>query len=589
MTTRPTGVRHRVVGVTTLMAVLLYLDRNALGLIVPFIRDDVGLSDMAIGWAMSAFYLSYALGQVPSGWLTDRFGARLMLTWYILIWSLFTGLMGVAAGLVSLVIFRLGMGLGQAGAYPTGANIVSKWAPFAGRGKSNALVSFGGRAGGFLAPVLTSYLILAFTPLSVSSFLDRADLLDIPRLCFLLTTPEQASDSQANTAPGARHVAERVFLLLGPQRPAVTALAAEHQRARERRKQQEPDGAITAGPLMPAPASFDQEQFLAKLNSIIRQRHSLSYVDLEGLPLEKEAARLRERNPENLSQPQAERLNRLILEAAFPGSIRRVYSAAWRRVLLLYAFAGVAVAAAFWVVARDRPSDHPRVNEAELELVRFRPKEATATEGTARRLPLENMLRSRSLWLSCISQFTTNFGWMFLVTWLPTYLERRHSVPVETRGWLILAILLIGAVGMLLGGALTDRLAATIGIRWGRALPMGLTRFLAMAAYLLLLREPSLWAAVAAFAVVSLATDLGVSAVWSFCQDVGGAYAGSILGWGNMWGNFGALIAPPLFIAILGQSQAWDRVFLVCAAMFFISGVAALGIDATRPVAPEEK
>jgi nitrate/nitrite transporter NarK len=583
-------VRHGVVGVTTLMAVLLYLDRNALGLVVPFIKDDVGLSDMALGWAMSAFYLSYALGQVPSGWLTDRFGARLMLTWYILIWSLFTGLMGVAAGLVSLLLFRLGMGLGQAGAYPTGANIVSKWAPFASRGKANALVSFGGRAGGFLAPVLTSYLILAFTPLSVSSYLDQADLLDIPRLCFQLTKPEQASDPQAKTPPGARHVAERVFLLLGPQRPAVTALAAEYERARERRQAQaESDRAIAAGPLMPAPASFDREQFLTQLNSIIRQRHSLSYVDLKGLSLQEEAARLRDRNPENLSQSQVERLNRLILEAAFPGSIRRVYSAAWRSVILLYAFAGVAVAAAFWLVARDRPADHPRVNEAESELIRYRPKEATASEGLAHRLPLANILRSGSLWLSCVSQFSTNIGWMFLVTWLPTYLERKHGVPVETRGWLILTILFIGAGGMLLGGALTDRLAAAIGIRWGRALPMGLTRFLAMGAYLFLLREPSLWTAVAAFAVVSFATDLGVSAVWSFCQDVGGTYSGSILGWGNMWGNFGALIAPPLFIALLGESQAWDRVFLACAAMFLISGLAALGIDATRPVTPEAK
>src|SRR5437588_6645509 len=89
----PTAVRHLVVSLATLMAVLLYLDRYCLSILVPFMAEDFQLSAEQRGLLLSVFFWSYALGQVPSGWLTDRFGSRLMLTLYIVLWSAFTGLM----------------------------------------------------------------------------------------------------------------------------------------------------------------------------------------------------------------------------------------------------------------------------------------------------------------------------------------------------------------------------------------------------------------------------------------------------------------------------------------------------------------
>jgi sugar phosphate permease len=592
MAPRPTQVRHQVVGVATLMAVLLYLDRNCLAFAAPYIQEHVRLSDDNLGWLFSAFYLSYALAQVPSGWLADRFGARLMLAAYILIWSLFMGLMGAATGFGVLLLCRLGMGIGQAGAYPTAANIISKWAPFSNRGFASAVVSFGGRVGGSLAPLLTGWLLIWFAPLSVSSLLTSGDLLDAPRLCYQLAPrPTAGGESQAEQA--SRRVAERLHLLLGPERPAVNRLGAEYARELARLEAAAPASSSAARPAVPLPPSFDREAFRSRLNSLIRQRHALSYVDLAGLPLEKEAVRLRDRNPEELSQPQVERLNRLILEAAFPGTIRRIYGEGWRNLMFVYGAAGIVVAALTWIILRNRPADHPRVNEAELDLIRYgRPAEATATESMARGLPMDRILASRSLWLSCASQFFTNAAWVFLVSWLPIYLERVYRVPLATRAWLVLIPLTVGWAGMLWGGRLTDRLVGALGLRWGRALPMGLTRFLAMAAYLVCLADVPVWVAVAAFSLVAFATDLGVPAVWAFCQDVGGSHAGSVLGWGNMWGNFGAFIAPRFLIWVIQTAPGeydWDRAFLACAAAFFLSGVAALAIDASKPVVPEEK
>jgi nitrate/nitrite transporter NarK len=140
---------------------------------------------------------------------------------------------------------------------------------------------------------------------------------------------------------------------------------------------------------------------------------------------------------------------------------------------------------------------------------------------------------------------------------------------------------------MFLGGRLTDSLTRRIGLRWGRAIPMGATRFFGAAAYIACLWIDSPWIATMAFACVFFFVDLGVSAVWAFMQDVGGKHVGSILGWGNMWGNIGAAIAPLLYDAVLGKEPTlrdWNIMFLVCAGMFVIGGFAALGIDARVPI-----
>ncbi len=554
MAPRPTRVRHEVVGVATLMAVLLYLDRNCLPFAALYIREDLGLSDVELGWVISAFYLSYALGQVPTGWLTDRFGARRMLTLYVLGWSLFMGATGAAVGFISLLFYRLGMGLGQAGAYPTGANIISKWVPFSNRGFASSLVSFGGRLGGSLAPLLTGYLIVAFTPLSFSSLLQPGDILDAGKLKERLAQAATTSDATS---------------------PAVQRVAALLRDASFVETEKAPD----------------EDSLLIALNALLDRRDAFHQSDVQGLALENQAKRLLAQERSELTQAETQRLNRLVLEAAFPDAIRKVYGAGWRWVMLAYGVGGVAMAAACWAIVRDRPSDHPRVNESELELIRYgRPAEATASDGVARgAAPMGRILASGSLWLCCISQCCTNIGWIFLVAWLPTYLERVHQTPIETRAWLVLIPFTVGWGGMLLGGTLTDHLVNVVGLRWGRALPMGLTRFLAMGAYGALLFDLPTWAVVAAFSIVAFATDLGTAAVWAFCQDVGGSHVGSILGWGNMWGNLGAFVTPPLLIWIIGDSYDWNRAFVACAVAFFLAGVTALAVNATIPVAPEEK
>src|SRR5262245_52916561 len=158
----PTRVRYLVLSLATGMAVLLYLHRFALSFAAPSIKKELLLSNEQVADMLSAFSWTYAIAQVPSGWLSDRFGARRMLALYILVWSVCTGLVGLAESFFGIVGLRLVVGMAQAGAYPTSANLLSKWMPFTERGLSSGIVSAGGRVGGVAAPLLTAYLMLAF-------------------------------------------------------------------------------------------------------------------------------------------------------------------------------------------------------------------------------------------------------------------------------------------------------------------------------------------------------------------------------------------------------------------------------------------
>ena len=86
---RSTKVRYAVLGATTLAAVVLYLDRICIAEIAKLddFKNGLSLTETQTGAILSAFFFSYALAQVPAGWLSDRFGARTTLPLYICIWS----------------------------------------------------------------------------------------------------------------------------------------------------------------------------------------------------------------------------------------------------------------------------------------------------------------------------------------------------------------------------------------------------------------------------------------------------------------------------------------------------------------------
>ncbi len=160
---RATTVRYRVLLLAMLVAVLLYLDRICMSTAAEAVSKDLKISKLELDVLLGAFFWTYALGQLPAGWLGDRFGARWMLGSYIVLWSLSTGLMGFAGSTTAILALRLSCGLFEAGAYPVAASIVRRWMPIDQRGIASSIVAVGGRLGGAVAPILTIQLMLWWT------------------------------------------------------------------------------------------------------------------------------------------------------------------------------------------------------------------------------------------------------------------------------------------------------------------------------------------------------------------------------------------------------------------------------------------
>jgi MFS transporter, ACS family, glucarate transporter len=180
----PTLVRYNVLAWACGLSMLTYIDRVCIKEVRPDMCRDLGLSDGNFAWVFAAFGLSYALFEVPSGWLGDRFGPRQVLIRIVLWWSVFTALTGLVfpfafdTGLVVgwtgfelplainslglLVLIRFLFGMGEAGAYPNMARSLRNWFPYSRRGRAQGIIWSFGRWGGAMAPPLVLYLALPF-------------------------------------------------------------------------------------------------------------------------------------------------------------------------------------------------------------------------------------------------------------------------------------------------------------------------------------------------------------------------------------------------------------------------------------------
>ncbi|WP_129774781.1 MFS transporter [Peristeroidobacter soli] len=147
--------RLTVLGLITVGTMINYLDRAVLGVAAPSMTRELGLDAVVMGIVFSAFSWTYAAAQIPGGAFVDRVGARLSYFWSVSIWSVFTLLQGLASGLVSLLTFRLGLGVAEAPCYPTNSRVLSTWFPQHERARATGVYSVGQYFGlAFLSPLL---------------------------------------------------------------------------------------------------------------------------------------------------------------------------------------------------------------------------------------------------------------------------------------------------------------------------------------------------------------------------------------------------------------------------------------------------
>lgn len=150
-------MRWTIVGFSALGLTIAYLDRAALSVAMPHMSDEFHISSAVQGVMLSAFFWTYALFQVPSGWLLDRFGPRVIYPIAVGWWSIWTALTALARGVGSVMVFRLGLGIGEAPVQPANVKVVSRWFPRKERAFASSLFDMGQQIGTALSiPVVTA-------------------------------------------------------------------------------------------------------------------------------------------------------------------------------------------------------------------------------------------------------------------------------------------------------------------------------------------------------------------------------------------------------------------------------------------------
>jgi len=137
--------RYMTLAVLFLVTVVSYADRSMLSLTGSAISKDLRLTPVALGYIFSAFGWAYAAGQVPGGWLLDRFGSRRIyalsvFSWSVFVFSLaFVGNCTAAVAAFALFALLFLMGLCEAPLFPANTRIVAAWFPTAERGTAAAV------------------------------------------------------------------------------------------------------------------------------------------------------------------------------------------------------------------------------------------------------------------------------------------------------------------------------------------------------------------------------------------------------------------------------------------------------------------
>jgi ACS family glucarate transporter-like MFS transporter len=156
---RASKVRWAVAVFCAVGLAINYIDRSAISVSLPFMTKDFNLTPTEQGLILSAFSWSYALMQIPAGRLIDRFGERVMFGASVLVWSLFTAGTALVTSFGGLLGLRLGLGIGEAGAYPAAAKTTSQWFPLRLRGRATSVYDSGARIGSAIATPLIALII----------------------------------------------------------------------------------------------------------------------------------------------------------------------------------------------------------------------------------------------------------------------------------------------------------------------------------------------------------------------------------------------------------------------------------------------
>jgi ACS family glucarate transporter-like MFS transporter len=254
----------------------------------------------------------------------------------------------------------------------------------------------------------------------------------------------------------------------------------------------------------------------------------------------------------------------------------------WRASFYYCALLGVVIAAAWYFLGADRPDEHPRVNQAEIELIGSnRSNDAKfATRGAA---PWGRIFSNRSVIALVFGYFCQGFPIYFFHTWLFIYLVRVRGFSLTQGGFYGAIPYLAIALASPMGGLFSDFAVR----KFGKSLGQRIAVWVGMFSSSFLLWEGA-HAGNKVTAILLLAAAAGGNmfasvTFWAACIDLGQEYAGSVAGLMNTLGNLGGWLSP-IVTAYMASRFGWTSALTLAALVTAASGLCWLFVDPTRGI-----
>lgn len=249
----------------------------------------------------------------------------------------------------------------------------------------------------------------------------------------------------------------------------------------------------------------------------------------------------------------------------------------WRQVFFVFGTIGFVWAVAWFWWFRDEPSDHPSVNEAERDLIL-----AGRNSAVAHSLTGWGVLKHPSVWALCAAYFANGYGFYFLITWLPSYLEQQRGFQAGALSLFAGLPLLLSVFADLTGGVATDSVARRFGLRRGRVVIGASAYAVAAIAMLAAARvvDPTTSSILIAIAAAASMFTLGAS--WAACIDIGGPSSGVVSAAMNTAGQVGGVLSPIVLALLVDRFSDWSLPLYVMAALYAISSLSWLAVNPER-------
>lgn len=157
---KKTNVRWVIVSLLFFATTINYIDRQVIGLLKPYIQDDLNWSEADYGYIVTAFQAAYAVGMLLCGYLLDKFGSKAGYTLSIFVWSVGAVLHAFVRTVTGFGIVRGILGLGEAGNFPAAVKTIAEWFPKKDRAFATGIFNSGSTIGAIIAPIVVVAITL---------------------------------------------------------------------------------------------------------------------------------------------------------------------------------------------------------------------------------------------------------------------------------------------------------------------------------------------------------------------------------------------------------------------------------------------